>query len=93
MTVIDFISKDKKLLKKIMDVLDFYADPETYFAIGYLGDKPCGDFIKDFSETQIGYKPGQKSRKILKQIVTAYNSDCTATVQEPSSKSPDGDFS
>jgi hypothetical protein len=30
--------------------LEFYADPDTYFACGFAFDPPCGDFPTDFCE-------------------------------------------
>lgn len=47
------------------EALEFYADPDTYFAIGFMPDAPCGDFINDFEETGDGYKPGKKARAAL----------------------------
>lgn len=52
-------------LKKLIEALEFYADPDTYFAIGFLPDRPCGEFINDGSETDLGIKPGKKARKVL----------------------------
>ncbi len=51
--------------KKLQKALEFYANPETYFAIMFLPDKPCGDFVTDFSNTELGVKPGKRARKIL----------------------------
>lgn len=45
--------------------LEFYATPETYLAIGFLPDPPCGEFIDDFSETDLGERPGKLARKAL----------------------------
>lgn len=45
--------------------LAFYADPETYFAVGFLSDPPCGEFTEDFDETEYGYKPGKRAREAL----------------------------
>ena len=52
-------------MKKILKALEFYADPDTYFAIGLFPDNPCGEFIKDISETELGKKPGALARKAL----------------------------
>ena len=60
----------KKLIIEMIEVLKFYASPETYFAIGFLPDPPCGEFINDFSETHIlGYKPGKSAREVLDKLV------------------------
>lgn len=46
--------------------LGFYADPETYFAIGFFPDPPCGEFMDDFEETKdLGAKPGKRARAAL----------------------------
>lgn len=50
---------------RLRDALDFYADPETYFAVAFLGDPPCGPFLEDFSETELGRKPGNVARVVL----------------------------
>lgn len=34
----------------LREALAFYADPESYHAIGFLADRPCGAFADDFSE-------------------------------------------
>jgi len=53
-----------------LDALRFYADPGTYFAIAYMPDPPCGDFINDFEETiSMGYKPGKIARKAIQDIL------------------------
>ena len=48
---------------KLLKALQFYADPKTYFAIGFFPDKPCGPFLKDFDKTHLGMKPGKLARK------------------------------
>jgi hypothetical protein len=60
---------------RLANGLLFYADPETYFAIGFHPDSPCGPFIDDFSETDLGEKPGKLARKLLE--------DSKALYQEP----------
>lgn len=62
------ITKEQKLLKEALDILAFYADPKTYFAIGIISDMPCGDFIDDFSRTELGRKPGKKAREFFIKI-------------------------
>ena len=63
----------EKLLKQIVkleEALRFYADPETYLGIAFFGDPPCGEFLDDFSETnvQLGSKPGKLARETLASI-------------------------
>ena len=61
---------DKEKIKKLKEALLFYADPGSYFAIGFLSDAPCGDFINDFSTIPGSYyndiaRPGKLAREIL----------------------------
>lgn len=59
---------DKTLRAKIQELeeaLAFYAAPMTYFAIGFFPDRPCGEFMDDFSETALGMKPGRTARVAL----------------------------
>lgn len=53
----------------VLTALAFYADPDTYFAIGFFPDPPCGEFMEDFS-THGGYdddleRPGKRARAAL----------------------------
>jgi hypothetical protein len=55
----------------LREVLEWYADPATYFAIGFLLDPPCGEFETDFSEdhddeTLPGPRPGKRAREALR---------------------------
>lgn len=51
--------------RALLEALDFYSKPETYFAIGFFPDPPAGPFMEDFSETPLGMKPGKKARQAL----------------------------
>lgn len=51
--------------EQLAEALRFYADPATYFAIGFFPDPPSGDFMDDFDETELGTKPGKRARKAL----------------------------
>lgn len=54
--------------KRVREALEFYADPETYLAIGFFPDPPCGEFMDDFGETgtkDYGPRPGERARKAL----------------------------
>lgn len=60
------------MLKKVIDTLGFYGDPETYFAIGFFADPPCGGFMEDFRDTEgMGRKPGNKAELMLGELLTA----------------------
>ncbi len=54
-----------KFNAKLLEALAFYADPNTYFAIGFLPDPPNGEFMGDFSVTELGQKPGKLAREVL----------------------------
>jgi hypothetical protein len=56
----------RKILLVYKDALEFYADPETYFAIGFFPDPPNGPFMDDFSATSLRQKPGKRARKALR---------------------------
>lgn len=50
----------------LVEALEFYADPHTYFAVAFTFDPPCGDFRDDFGETdELGVKPGKCARTAL----------------------------
>lgn len=55
-------------IDRLREALEFYANPETYFAIALLTDPPCGDFATDESETntELGIRPGKRAREALK---------------------------
>lgn len=51
------------------EALEFYADPETYVAIGFLADRPAGAFMDDFDDTgELGLRPGKRARAALSRI-------------------------
>jgi hypothetical protein len=54
--------------EEMAEALLFYGDPGTYFAIGFIGDAPHGDFLEDFDETELGQKPGKKAREVLNKF-------------------------
>ncbi|MDD5649734.1 MAG: hypothetical protein PHF86_04840 [Candidatus Nanoarchaeia archaeon] len=55
---------NSEMMKELIEALCFYADPDTYFAIGFFPDLPCGEFIKDFDESK---KPGARARSVIKK--------------------------
>lgn len=57
-------------VKRLEEALVFYADPDTYCAISFLPDPPCGEFINDVSEVDADYgynrpMPGARARRAL----------------------------
>lgn len=68
---------DKEKISKLAEALFFYADPDTYFAIGFFPDPPCGGFMEDFSndfgdqygvDRDYNHVPGKFARKVLKEV-------------------------
>jgi len=55
-------------LARLVEALEFYADPTTYFAIGFFPDPPNGEFMDDFDETELGHKPGKLARTVLREL-------------------------
>lgn len=73
----------KEQLEAAEKALAFYGDPETYFAIGFLPDRPCGEFEDDFEELDgaLGHpgggswvKPGKRARAYFKDAYPASDS-------------------
>lgn len=62
------------IINKLISTISFYADPVTYFAIGFNPDHPSGDFMDDFSETVMGSKPGKLARKTLVWFIKSQKS-------------------
>ena len=65
---------DRQMIGKLVTAVTFYANPDTYFAIGFFPDKPCGGFLDDFSEDHGSENydramPGKLARQTLSEIV------------------------
>lgn len=61
-----YVAEDAdKRIAELEAALLFYAQPETYFAISFIPDRPCGMFADDFEETSLGPKPGKLARQVL----------------------------
>lgn len=59
------------LIEKLIAALEFYADPDTYVAIGFFPDSPCGEFIEDFGDHGGDYDrpmPGLRARTALQEV-------------------------
>ncbi len=53
-------------LQSAREVIEFYADPETYFAVAHFGDSGSETFFSDIEETgYLGKKPGKRAREWL----------------------------
>jgi hypothetical protein len=66
--------KTKCNIARMLETLAFYADPDSYFAIAFFSDKPCGEFMDDFDEeynqelcTYDRPMPGKRARICLKK--------------------------
>lgn len=40
---------DQEILQALIEALEFYADPNTYWACSFMFDRPTGGFDDDFS--------------------------------------------
>ena len=77
---------EAEALIKIIDALEFYANPDVYWACSFMFDRPTGGFDDDFSDFQ-EYKdfldgstpdcyyedrerPGLNARKVLRALIT-----------------------
>jgi len=63
-------------VERLKKALEFYANPDNYFALMIIGDSPCGDFINDLDQdymefTEMPYDhyerpmPGKTARQAL----------------------------
>jgi hypothetical protein len=68
----------------LMAALEFYAAPETYFAVAFLADNPAGAICDDFEEPNPmdpvwgeywdgvnSAKPGKLARQVMAQLIAA----------------------
>lgn len=63
-----YTEKQKTKIAELTEVVEFYADPLTYFAVLTFPDPPSGPIMDDFSDTELGQKPGKKARKLLEKL-------------------------
>jgi hypothetical protein len=59
------IEQYKRLCGMLHDALRFYAAPDSYFAIGFFPDPPCGEFWDDFEDIEGRPRPGKRAREVL----------------------------
>ena len=61
-------------VRVLSEALEFYADPDSYCAIGFFPDRPCGEFMDDFSRVaDADYNrpmPGMKARAALARALS-----------------------
>jgi len=65
------IEEQAKETNMLEEALLFYADPETYFAIGFFSDPPCGEFMTDFEDLPEfeAWKPGKRAREAARNYL------------------------
>lgn len=82
--------KAERRAEALAGALEFYADPNTYIAIGFLPDPPCGDFMDDFEELEgeLGHpdggtwtKPGKRARAALGATPKSYAAGLEAAAE------------
>lgn len=65
------LERHQRLSGTLHDALKFYADPESYHAIAFMCDRPCGEFADDFGPvTHPHYSrimPGKHARQTLQE--------------------------
>lgn len=67
--VITEVDELEEKIAKLGHALMFYAMPETYIAVGFRPDPPCGDIMDDFSDTgYLGHKPGKLARETMLDV-------------------------
>lgn len=50
----------------LREALAFYGDPDSYVGIGFMVDRPAGEFADDASNDETGYpRPGKRARELL----------------------------
>lgn len=59
------------VIREVIEALGFYADPDTYFAVAFLSDPPCGDFMTDISSVDGKVEPGNRARRALAKITVS----------------------
>ena len=66
------LERPRTISESVLDALEFYADPHSYFAIMFLADPPCGAFADDLSESdELGREvPGKRARDTLAWLDT-----------------------
>lgn len=62
------VERVNDILTDALETLEFYARPESYFAILFIPDPPAGEFMDDFSETALGRKPGRRAREAIDKL-------------------------
>ena len=63
---------DQEKIKRLIKALVSYGNPDSYFAIGFLLDHPCGSFANDFEIIPGGDydrpMPGKLARQTLIEL-------------------------
>jgi hypothetical protein len=67
---LDDLELDLNTSCELINVIRFYADPTTYFAVALIDDPPSGEIMDDFDDTgpHLGMKPGMRARKMMYKL-------------------------
>ncbi len=65
--------KLERCLYEAIKALQMYGHPDSYYAISFLFDPPCGEFRDDFARVDKGFgyerkMPGKLARRTLNKI-------------------------
>jgi hypothetical protein len=82
------IKKYKHLCGVLHDALAEYADPDFYFAIAVMADRPAGGFADDFDRKHGNSfydreMPGKLARQVLKKVSNQYGDLAMYTRRKP----------
>ena len=64
-------SREERLnraLQIAVETLAFYMSPDTYHAIAFIPDPPCGEFMDDFKKVDGRARPGKRARLAFRKI-------------------------
>jgi hypothetical protein len=71
------LTKARMEIARLVTALEFYAEPDNYFATTFLFDPPCGEFRDDFSRdrwTKLRQfdraMPGKRARRAIAKYVS-----------------------
>ena len=81
------LAKARTEVERLREALEFYADPDTWFAVALFPDPPCGEIVNDIGTTEgweeMPYeRPGKRARAALAPEATPNaNHDAMASKQ------------
>jgi hypothetical protein len=57
-------------IQDLEEALEFYADPDSYFAVGFFIDRPAGGFADDFSDDHDGDYERPMAGKLAREVLS-----------------------